>query len=135
PGTRPLPGGVSTKGTPTQDELVTPYPQWTITGVGAFKNPAQRRADVSRTITIKVDVRPKYTKILQNQVWNYVYIYGTGDPSGCDYSQSNNSVMGSPIYVAGNACFDNQAHITAGPGQSSAPLPFNDSQNTIGPGD
>jgi len=130
--TTTLPGGGSIKWTPTLDELATPYPQWTITGVGAFKNPAQRSADVNRTITIKVDVRPKYTKILQNQVWNYVYIYGTGDPSGCDYSQSNNSGMGSPIYVAGNACFDNQGKITGGPVQIWGTLTFNNTQNKIG---
>jgi hypothetical protein len=127
-----LPGGGTISWTPTLDELATPYPQWTITGKGLFKNPAQTRANVSRNVTIKVDVIPKYTKILQNQVWNYVYIYGTGDASACDYSQSNNSVMGSPIYVAGNACFDNQAKVTGGPVQIWGTLTFNNNQNKIG---
>ena len=130
--TTTLPGGGTISWTPTLDELASPYPQWTITGKGLFKNPAQTRANVSKTITVKVDVIPKYTKTLQNQVWNYVYIYGTGDPSGCDYSQSNNSVMGSPIYVAGNACFDNQAKITGGPVQIWGTLTFNNTQNKIG---
>lgn len=130
--TTSFPGGGTISWTPTLDELATPYPQWAITGTGVFKNPAQPAANITRKVTIKVDVIPKYTKTLENQVWNYVYIYGTGDPSGCDYSQSNNSTMGSPIYVAGNACFDNQAKIAGGPVQIWGTLTFNNIQNKVG---
>jgi hypothetical protein len=77
-------------------------------------------------------VVPNITDPLTNQVWNYVYVYGTGDPSGCDYSQANNSAMGSPLYVAGNACFDNQAKVTGGPLQIHVTLTFNNVQNMVG---
>jgi Tfp pilus assembly protein PilX len=92
----------------TLDQSVNPA-VWHITAAGFQRNPAGVRGSISRTQKVDVAVNPTITGTLSNQVWNYVYVYGTGAAGGCDYSQSNNSAMGSPLYVEGNACFSNSA--------------------------
>jgi hypothetical protein len=83
-------------------------------------------------MTAQVRVTAVYTQALSNPVWNYVYVYGTGDPSGCDYTQGNNSVMGSPLYVTGNACLYNSAWISGSPLHVKGTLGFNCPQNSVG---
>jgi Tfp pilus assembly protein PilX len=92
----------------TLDQTVTPA-VWHVSATGTQRNPTGARGSITRTQKVDVAVNPTITGTLSNQVWNYVYVYGTGAPSGCDYSQSNNSAMGSPLYVEGNACFLNSA--------------------------
>ena len=124
-------GGTATwYGTLNQSSLPA---TWTITSVGMVKNPTgPGAADISRTLTAKVRVMPRTTQPLANDVWNYFYVYGTGDPSGCDYLQANNSGMASPLYVAGNACFENQAWISEGDVQIHGTVTFRSPQNKIG---
>jgi Tfp pilus assembly protein PilX len=124
--------GGTVKWTGTLDQTTNP-PVWTFTGTGSSRNPAVPAGNATHSTTVRVRVIPVYTEIVSaNQVWNYIYVYGTNDPSGCDYSQSNNSAMGSPLYVAGNACFDNQAWISGGPLQIHGTLTLNSPQNKVG---
>jgi hypothetical protein len=117
----------------TLDQSRAPYPTWTITGTGTVANPnAVAGGTLTRTLSEEVPVIPTITSPLQNQAWNYVFVYGTGDPSGCDYQQINNSTMGSPLYVLGNLCLYNSAMISGGPVDVGGTATFNSSQNSIG---
>jgi hypothetical protein len=119
--------------TATLNLNASPNPVWTITSTGSMRNPSAPKAgNLKRTQTVTVQVVPVYTVSRPIDTWNYVYVYGTGDPSGCDYSQSNNSSMGSPLYVAGNACFYNSAKITGGALNIWGKLTFNSNQNSVG---
>ena len=117
----------------TLDQGAAPYATWTITGTGTVANPnSSNGGKVSHTSVEEVPVIPTRTSSLQNQAWNYVFVYGTGDPSGCDYQQINNSTMGSPLYVLGNLCLYNSAMISGGPVEVGGNATFNSSQNSIG---
>jgi Tfp pilus assembly protein PilX len=119
--------------TATLDQGATPYPTWTVTGTGSLRNPnTSTTGTVSRTLTMQVPVIPTFTSTLQSQAWNFVFVYGTGDPSGCDYQQINNSTMGSPLYVAGNLCLYNSAMLAGGPVDVGGTATFNSVQNSVG---
>ncbi len=119
--------------TATLDQGATPYPTWTVTGTGTLRNPnTSNGGTVTRTMTMQVQVIPKLTTGLQNQAWNYVFVYGTGDPSGCDYDQINNSTMGSPLYVEGNLCLFNSSLLTGGPVDIVGTATFTSPQSSIG---
>jgi Tfp pilus assembly protein PilX len=115
----------------TLDQNATPHPTWTVTGTGKVTNPNVPGGTVTQKLTVDVAVVPTVTSQLQNQAWNYVFVYGTNDSSGCDYSQINNSTMGSPLYVLGNLCLYNSAMIS-GPTQVGGTVTMNSSQNSIG---
>jgi len=118
--------------TGTLDQATNPA-VWSVRGTASLPNPdGPNLAPVSRTLTAQVPVRSSFASHLENPVWNYVYVYGTGDPTGCDYKQINNSTMGSPLYVMGNACLFNSAWISGGPLQIAGSLSFNSPQNSVG---
>ncbi len=124
--------GQSIGWTGTLDQTQSPA-VWTLKGSASVRNPTGPKASpITRTMTAQVRVIAVYTQALANPVWDYVYVYGSGDPSGCDYTQLNNSVMGSPLYVTGNACLYNSAWISGGPLQVKGTLSFNSPQNSVG---
>jgi Tfp pilus assembly protein PilX len=124
--------GQTVSWTGTLNQAVSPA-VWTLTGTDSLRNPTGPKSSaVNKSATAQVQVTPVYQQGLANPVWDYVYVYGSGDPSGCDYSQLNNSSMGSPLYVAGNACLYNQASITGGPLQIGGSLSYNSPQNAVG---
>jgi hypothetical protein len=84
---------------------------WLITSTGIARNPTGA-ASLKRTLTIKVPLDPIYAQRLVNDVYDYVFVYGTGDPSGCDFNNSNNTTFDSPLYVQGNLCIGNSTAIT-----------------------
>jgi Tfp pilus assembly protein PilV len=87
---------------------------WSLTSVGAIKNPTgSTAAPAKRTLTAKVPVIPTYTQPLNNPSWNFIYSRATG--STCDMTIQNSVVVRSPLYVAGNLCLNNTASVTAGP--------------------
>jgi hypothetical protein len=125
-------GGHTVSWTGTLDQTANPA-VWTVRGTAGLPNPdGPNLAPVSRTLTAQVPVHSSFAMHLTNPVWNYVYVYGTGDPSGCDYQQINNSTMGSPLFVLGNACLYNQAWISGGTLQIAGNLTFNSPQNSVG---
>jgi Tfp pilus assembly protein PilV len=84
---------------------------WNITSTGVARNPTGA-GSLSRTLTIKVPLDPIYVQHLVNDVYDYVFVYGTGDPSGCDFNNSNNTTFDSPLYIQGNLCISNSTAIT-----------------------
>ncbi len=84
---------------------------WNVTAVGTARNPTGG-ADLRRTLTIKVPLDPIYVQHLVNDVYDYVFVYGTGDPTGCDFNNSNNTTFDSPLYIQGNLCVSNSTAIT-----------------------
>jgi hypothetical protein len=59
-----------------------------------------------------VPVDPLYSQPLVNPAYDYVFVYGTGDPSGCDFSAGNSSDFTSALYVQGNLCLSQTAVVT-----------------------
>lgn len=84
---------------------------WLVTSTGLARNPTGG-AQLKRTLTVKVPVDPVYVQHLVNDVYDYVFVYGTGDPSGCDFNNSNNTTFDSPLYIQGNLCVSNSTAIT-----------------------
>ena len=84
---------------------------WNVTSIGRARNPTGGD-QLSRTVTVKVPLDPVYVQHLANDVYDYVFVYGTGDPSGCDFNNSNNTTFDSPLYVQGNLCVSNSTAIT-----------------------
>lgn len=84
---------------------------WNITSIGAARNPTGA-ASLKSTLRIKVPLDAVYSQRLVNDVYDYVFVYGTGDPSGCDFNNSNNTTFDSPLYIQGNLCISNSTAIT-----------------------
>ena len=84
---------------------------WMLKAIGHVRNPSGG-SDVMRTVTARVPVDAIYSQKLVNNVYDYVYVYGTNDPSGCDFSNGNNSSFGSRLYVQGNLCLSGSTAIT-----------------------
>jgi hypothetical protein len=61
---------------------------------------------------MKLPLDPVYVHHLVNDVYDYVFVYGTGDPTGCDFDNSNNTTFDSPLYIQGNLCVSNSTAIT-----------------------
>ena len=84
---------------------------WNITSTGLARNPTGG-AQLKRTLSIKLPLDPVYVQHLVNDVYDYVFVYGTGDPTGCDFNNSNNTTFDSPLYIQGNLCVSNSTAIT-----------------------
>jgi Tfp pilus assembly protein PilX len=82
---------------------------WIVTSTGYVRNPAGGSKPETRQLTIKVGVDPVFTQPLVNPAYDYVFVYGTGAPSGCDFNASNSSSFTSALYVQGNLCLSNSA--------------------------
>jgi Tfp pilus assembly protein PilX len=118
--------------TGTLNQSVSPE-VWTLTGTDSLRNPTGPSARaITKTAVAQVRATAVYSSALANPLWDFVYVYGTGDPSGCDYNQLNNSTMASPLYVLGNACLFNSAWINGGPLNIGGSLSFNSPQNSVG---
>jgi Tfp pilus assembly protein PilX len=88
---------------------------WTITTTGTRTNPSGTPvADLKRVLTAKVPVQPAAETSLENQAWNYVFSYGTGDPSGCDMTIQSSVELRSRLLVSGNLCMRSSSKIVAG---------------------
>jgi hypothetical protein len=88
--------------------------KWTLTSIGKVKNPSAGSADLKRTLTAKVPIYPVNTQPMAFDAWNYVYSYGTGDPSGCDMTISSSARVDTRLMAAGNLCVTSSAGITGG---------------------
>jgi Tfp pilus assembly protein PilX len=86
--------------------------KWTITSTGKVANPANvPPSEATRTITAKVPIRPVLTQATVNESWNYLFSYGTGDPSGCDMTVGSSISIETRLIVAGNLCIRDSATI------------------------
>jgi hypothetical protein len=84
---------------------------WNIVSTGYATNP-NGGAQLKRTLKIQVPLDPVFIQRLVNDVYDYVFVYGTGDPSGCDFNNSNNTTFDSPLYIQGNLCISNSTALT-----------------------
>jgi hypothetical protein len=102
-------GTVTWSGTLNQATAV-----WTLRSTGRALNPTGPNTGAARrTLTANVKITPRETQPLQNNAWNYVFLYGTG--STCDQTIPSGFTWNSPLYVIGNLCLANAATITGGP--------------------
>jgi Tfp pilus assembly protein PilX len=86
--------------------------KWTITSVGKVANPANvPPSEATRTITAKVPIRPVLTQATVNESWNYLFSYGTGDPSGCDMTIGSSISVETRLLVSGNLCVRDSAKV------------------------
>jgi hypothetical protein len=85
---------------------------WLITSTGEVANPSNLPpSEATRTITAKVPVYPVNTQPLAFQSWNYVYSWGTGDPSGCDMSMDSSQEIATRVMVSGNLCMSSSSRL------------------------
>jgi hypothetical protein len=86
--------------------------KWTLTSVGVVDNPSgPTSADLRRTMTAKVPIFPINTQPLAFPAWNYVYSWGTGDPSGCDATMDSSQDVSTRVMVAGNLCMSSSSQL------------------------
>lgn len=84
---------------------------WKITSTGIVHNPSGA-ADLRKTLSVSVALDPVYSQLKVNEVYDYVFVYGTGAPSGCDFDAQQSSDFESRLYVQGNLCLSNSATVT-----------------------
>jgi Tfp pilus assembly protein PilX len=88
---------------------------WTITSTGVKTNPSGVPvADSKRVLTAKVPVQAAAEQANTALAWNYVYSYGTGDPSGCDMTLNSSSQVSTRVLVSGNLCLRSSAKMVDG---------------------
>lgn len=91
----------------------SPEGKWTITSTGRVASPSNLPpSQAVRTITAKVPVYPVNTQDLVFEAWNYVYSWGTGDPSGCDMSFESSQDITTRVMAAGNLCMSSSSKLT-----------------------
>ena len=109
-------GSVTWSGTLDQSIPQTKCPGatacWVITSIGRMRNPTGGSLPQTRKLTIKIPLTPVYEQPLVNDAYDYVFVYGTGAPSGCDFNGANSSSFTSALYVQGNLCLSNSAVVT-----------------------
>jgi hypothetical protein len=84
---------------------------WTITGTGTVANPDAGTALVRR-VTRQISVST------QDSPWHYLF---ADQQSGCMIVK-NNATISAPLYVRGNLCVSNNAHLTGSPVQVTGTL-------------
>jgi Tfp pilus assembly protein PilX len=104
---------------------------WTITSTGQAANPTGGGGTaLTKTLTANVTITPNLTQPLNNQAWNYIYNWGTGNT--CDMTVQQSVNLAAPLYVDGNLCLQNTATITKGPLVVKGSVTLSQSANTIG---
>jgi Tfp pilus assembly protein PilX len=83
---------------------------WLVTATGTVRNP-YGNSSTTQTLTAKVPLDAVYSQKLVNNVYDYVFVYGTNDPDGCDFQNANNSTFGSRLYVQGNLCLSGSTSV------------------------
>jgi hypothetical protein len=86
--------------------------KWTITSTGHVASPSNLPpSEATRTITAKVPIRPVPTQATQNESWNYLFSYGTGDPDGCDMNIISSISIETRLLASGNLCIRDSATV------------------------
>jgi hypothetical protein len=80
---------------------------WTITGTGTMAAGVAGAGAISRSASQQVEVGTSGT------AWEYLF---SNAQSGC-FTVSNNATISGPVYVRGNLCISNNAHLTGSPVQ------------------
>jgi Tfp pilus assembly protein PilX len=126
----PLTNSTYDGGTVTRSGTLDPSSSvWTVTATGRVSNPTGA-APVTRTIRATIRVTPALSSTLNNQAWNYIYDFGTGQP--CDMTITQSVQVSSPLFVEGNLCLQNTSTITSGPLAVKGKLTLSQKSNAIG---
>jgi Tfp pilus assembly protein PilX len=105
-------GKVRWSGTFSNNDDGSGTAKWTITSTGHVANPANvPPSQATRTIKAKVPVYPVNTQDLAFESWNYLYSWGTGDPSGCDMSFNASQDVSTRVMVTGNLCMSSSSQL------------------------
>jgi hypothetical protein len=91
-------------------------PVWTVTSTGYAQNKAQGSRPYTVTLTRKVSIQASAAGGVNTTIWNY--IYSDALPGSC-MNLSNNSALSTPLYVRGDLCLSNNAHVDANSAFSS----------------
>lgn len=92
--------------------LNTTTSTWTITSTGYSRNTASPNLpDRWRKLTATSYVQPDLSQDVNNQVWNYIYAFGTNTATSCDVNIDNNVHVYAPVYAEGNLCLQSNATI------------------------
>jgi hypothetical protein len=108
---------------------------WTVTGVGYAPHPSPQLPEITRRVSMRVQIGSAVRGTADTSVWNYVY---ADDPTGCT-TLGNSSSVNVPLYIRGNLCLENSSRVTgyslrvggtltitgsqAGVGSSTTPIP------------
>jgi hypothetical protein len=88
---------------------------WTITATGVKTNPSGVPvADSKRVLTAKVPIQAAPEQPNTTLAWNYVFSYGTGDPSGCDMTFNSSAQLSTRVLVSGNLCLRSSSKMVDG---------------------
>ena len=103
-------GDGCTEYTGTPSDTYIPNLRWRLTSTSSV--PAESGpGTISRTVTADVRLRPETSIVRDEEAWEYVYSWKTGDPDGCDMELPNNPSVTSSFYVAGTLCLDNNSSV------------------------
>lgn len=104
---------------------------WTITSTGTVANPTgPGAADIRRTMTIRVPLRPPPEFREALEIWNWIYVHRVG--STCDMTVDQSVEMQSPLYVRGNLCLRNGASVWNGPLVVGGQLNMDQPKSSVG---
>jgi Flp pilus assembly protein TadG len=112
------PGG-SYQYTSSPSDFYIPNLRWRIASTSVVPNPSGP-GTLTRTVTADVRLKPETLQTRDEETWEYVYSWKTGDPDGCDMELPNNPDVQSSFYVAGNFCLDNNSSVV-GPQSAGDP--------------
>jgi Tfp pilus assembly protein PilX len=88
---------------------------WSLTMTGMKTNPTGVPvADTKRVLTAKVPIQPAAEQANTTLAWNYVFSYGTGDPSGCDMTFNSSVELRTRVLVSGNLCMRSSSRMVDG---------------------
>ena len=107
------------------------HPYWLITSTATVDNPTgPSAADIRRTLTMKVPLKPPPTVAEAADVWNWIYTNQTGHP--CDMTVDQSVALASPLFVKGNLCLRSTAWVSNGPLVVGGNLTLVNPQNSVG---
>jgi Tfp pilus assembly protein PilX len=94
-------------------------PVWTLTGTGTVQNVSQGSRPITHTLKRTLRVQASAGGSGPNMtVWNY--IYSDAPPGSPCMPLANNSAIATPLYIRGDLCISNNAHIDVNAAFASA---------------
>jgi len=86
-------------------------PVWQVTAVGTVQNPTQGSRPVTRTVKQALELKPSAAAGVNTSIWNY--IYSDAPPGSACMNLLNNAAISDPLYIRGDLCIANNAHVDA----------------------
>lgn len=93
-------------------------PVWQVTAVGTVRNVTQGGRPITKTVSRAVEITTSASAGVDTTIWNY--IYSDAPPGSPCLPLSNNAAIATPLYIKGDLCISNNAHIDANPAFTSA---------------